>query len=198
MNKYSVSTVAIWLLVFLSGCATMPKIGQQKFVQASGVKPSWINETWMEQDDKIFVTGSVRGADDFALGIREAEVEGIANLIKAIQVKVRFEFGRSTKGQNLERGDLGKIVEEVIALTTENIKTTGLKLEKMYWEKQEETVSADRIRYVYDCYAFTSISKADYAAAIDRAINGELEKAKEARNRSAEKLLNEVKTKLNK
>ncbi len=190
--------IGLAVVVLLAGCAGLQsKVGEQRVIEQSASKPQWLNTPFYEEGDNIFASGAVNGVFDYAIGVREAESEALATLVKAIQQKVRYDFGRATKGQNLEKNDLGKIIESAIAVTTENIKVSGVKPERVEHQRVEETVTSNTVRYLYNCYVLVKISKADYFSAREKALNGGLEQAKAAKNQEAEQLLNLVKEKLN-
>lgn len=177
----------------LSACGTGEKrlVGKQTPVFSLPEKmPSWVAKTFYEEDGHLFYRGAVNDRTDMALGVREAGAEAEKNLAEEIKQRIRTEFGSAIEGENLE-GGLGSHVRDLIAKISENVEISGARLSEQFVQKFEEQTPGG-VRYVWDCYALVSVSKADYLEARRAALNGAIAKAREEKNAKAEAALKDA------
>ncbi|OGR91311.1 MAG: hypothetical protein A2V88_04830 [Elusimicrobia bacterium RBG_16_66_12] len=181
----------------LAACGTADKrlIGKQTPVFSLPEKtPAWAGKAFYEENGSLFYRGAVSGRTDMALGVREARAEAEKNLAEEVKQRIRTEFGSMVKGENAD-GGLGNHVYDLVVKVSENIQISGAKLREQFVQKLEEQTPTG-VRYIWDCYALVSVSKADYLEARRTALSGAIAKAREEKNTKAEAFLNEARLKL--
>ena len=188
MKKSAVLFTGVFA-VMLAGCAG-PKVrpvGSQKIIEREPAKkPEWVGVPYFEDEKTMYFSGAVKGVADYAVGLRQAKAEAMKNVAESIQTKAKTEFVENTRGANLSPDDLGKFVQDGIAMTADNINISGLLPSESYYEKVEE-VTATGVRYFYNCSVLFQLPIKDYKMARNRALNGLAEKAKKENNAAAEK-----------
>jgi len=184
--------------IFIFGCASAPKmvVGQQKVVERSAKEaPEWITVPYFEDKDIMYFSGGVRGVADYAVGLRQAKAEAVKNIAESIATKVRTEFTETTRGANIDPGDLGKFVQDGIAMVTNNINIQGMLPTENYYEKVEE-VTDYGVKYFYNCYVLYQLPVADYKLARRRALEDMTKKYREENNKKAEEAATKLLEKL--
>lgn len=180
--------VSFLVFAFLFSCAgpKQPVVGSQRVVEKSAEKrPEWITVPYFEDNEIMYFSGGVRGVADYALGLRQAKAEAVKNIAESIAAKVRTEFTQAARGANLEEGDVGRFVQDGIAMITDNINIQGMLPAETYYEKIEQ-VTDYGVKYFYDCYALYQLPKKDYELAKKRALEDMAKKYREENNKKAE------------
>jgi hypothetical protein len=197
MRRYKL-ILSILSILLLFGCAGPSIKGKQMIVERSHkVTPNWINQPFFEKNDMLYFSGGVKGVVDYALGLREAKAEAIKNLVESVKTKARTQLTEMTRGSNMNEADLGKFIEDGVALTSTNLEISGIMPKEQYFEKIEESTE-EGVKYLYNCYVLLELSVKDYKQARKRAIEGLLEQAKKENNALAEQEAKKLLEKLEK
>ncbi|MEA2081548.1 MAG: hypothetical protein U9O97_02250 [Elusimicrobiota bacterium] len=187
MKKFVVLTAAVSVFV-LAGCGG-PKVrpvGSQTVIEKSSDKtPEWVITPFFEDETTMYFAGTLRGVGDYAVGLRQAKAEAMKNVAEAIKTKAKTEFVQNTRGSNLPGEDLGRFVQDGIAMTADNINVSGLLPAESYYEKVEE-VTETGVRYFYNCSVLFQIPTQQYKESRNRALNGLAEKARKEKDKAAE------------
>ena len=187
MKKFVGLFVAVFVLA-LAGCGgpVVRPVGSQTVIEKSAEKtPEWVLVPFFEDEATMYFSGTLKGVGDYAVGLRQAKAEAMKNVAESIQTKAKTEFVQNTRGANLSPDDLGRFVQDGIAMTADNINISGLLPAESYYEKVEE-VTEIGVKYFYNCSVLFQLPVQDYKQARNRAINGLAEKAKEEQNKAAE------------
>lgn len=157
MKKGLFTFVAI---AMLSACADM----SERVIAHSpnfSSPPSWLEEKGGEEENRLFQVGYAE-SDGSALTAsveKMAEREARRAFATAARVEVesfvREELGLS--GSNAEQ----------LAQETTKLKASGIRVLKTYWQKAVDGLGTVRIR----AWAYATMSKADFRAAVDDAKN---------------------------
>jgi hypothetical protein len=197
MNKAIICLLAC--LIVIVGCAgpsrTMP--GQSKIVETSGDKPDWVKKgdvSWTEKQN-IYVKAMVNRQTDYSLGEQVCKSEGIRQIMEQVKLRGRADFSNAVKGDNTEGAVLGRATESVIALTTDNLEVSGIVADEVYWDKYE-TYDGSGMTYSYNIQGLYHIPESKYQEAVRNAVMSAAEKAKAAKDKEAETLLNQAKDRL--
>jgi len=188
MKKF-VGLLAVVFVFSLVGCGgpSVKPVGSQKVVEKSSDKtPEWVMVPFFEDETTMYFSGGLKGVADYAVGLRQAKAEAMKNVAESIETKVRTEFVQNTRGANLTPEDLGRFVQDGIAMVSDNINVSGLLPAESYYEKVEE-VTEMGVKYFYNCSVLFQLPVKDYKQARNRAINGMVDKAKKEQNKAAEK-----------
>lgn len=189
MKKLVFFMVGVLSLGILVGCAGKSKdriVGMQKIVEKVPDKtPSWIMKTFEEKKKMMYFSGGVKGVGDYAVGLRQAKAEAVKNVAESIKVKARTEFVSNTRGANLSPDDLGRFIEDGVAMVTDNLEIGGMLPKENYYEKVEE-VTDYGVKYTYNCFSLIQMAVRDYKEARRRAIENLADKAKAENNKKAE------------
>ncbi len=187
MNRIVTGVLAVVVGVGLIGCGGSRKqIGSQRIVEKSpSAMPEWVQQTAYEKKDMLYYVGGVKNVVDYSLGLREAKAEGLKNLVESVKLRARTQLTQMTRGSNQTKEDLGKFIEDGVALTSTNLDVSGVLPREQYTEKIEETTGTG-VKYLYNCYTLLGISTKDYAEARRKAIEGLGEQAKKENNLKAE------------
>ncbi|HLD30356.1 MAG TPA: hypothetical protein VJC03_08430 [bacterium] len=188
MKKTIAFFSALLMGIILVGCAgtKAPMVGQQKVVERSAKEtPEWVMVPFFEDKEMMYFAGTVKGVADYAVGLRQAKAEAVKNIAESIQSKVRTEFTETTRGANIDPGDLGKFVQDAIAMVTENVNIQGMLPAENYYEKVEEATEYG-VKYFYNCHTLYQLPVKDYRLARSRALDGMAQKYKEENNKKAE------------
>ena len=185
MRKVFLLVAGILVLYGCGGPKSMP-VGSQRVVEKSMEKtPEWVTVPFFEDGETMYFSGGVRGVADYAVGLRQAKAEAMKNVAESIQTKARTEFVENTSGANLTPEDLGRFIQDGIAMVADNINISGLLPAEQYYEKVEE-VTDTGVRYFYNCYVLFQLPVKDYKEARKRAIEDLAAKAREENNKKAE------------
>lgn len=136
MKKFVVLTAAVSVFV-IAGCggAKVRPVGSQKVVEKSADKtPEWVIVPFFEDETTMYFSGALKGVGDYAVGLRQAKAEAMKNVAEAIETKAKTEFVQNTRGSNLPGEDLGRFVQDGIAMTADNINISGLLPAESYYE----------------------------------------------------------------
>ena len=187
MKKLAVlGIVGTFLFAACGGGQKVRPVGSQTVIEKSAEKtPEWVMVPFFEDENTMYFSGTVKGVADYAVGLRQAKAEAMKNVAESIQTKARTEFVENTRGANLTPEDLGRFVQDGIAMVADNINVSGLLPAESYYEKVEE-VTDTGVRYFYNCSVLFQLPVKDYKEARRRAIEGLAEKAREAKNKAAE------------
>jgi len=188
MKKFVGLFVAVFVfsLVGCGGQAVKP-VGSQTVIEKSAEKtPEWVMVPFFEDETTMYFSGGLKGVADYAVGLRQAKAEAMKNVAESIETKVRTEFVQNTRGANLTPEDLGRFVQDGIAMVSDNVNISGLLPAESYYEKVEEVTNVG-VKYFYNCSVLFQLPVNDYKEARNRAINGMVEKAKKEQNKAAEK-----------
>ncbi|MFH1415707.1 MAG: hypothetical protein ABIH89_06450 [Elusimicrobiota bacterium] len=174
-------------LVLFSGCAGVPlKVGSQRIVEKSAIQqPEWLQVPFYEKKEMMYFSGTVKGVGDYAVGLRQAKAEAMKNVAESIQTKARTEFIENTRGVNLSTEDLGRFVQDGIAMVADNINISGLFPIEYYYEKVEE-ITESGVRYFFNCSALLKLPESDYKTGRKMAIKGLASKARKQLDKDAE------------
>ena len=187
MKKMIVSAVMVSVFA-IAGCGG-PKVrpvGSQTVIEKSSAKtPEWVVAPFFEDETTMYFSGTLRGVGDYAVGLRQAKAEATKNVAEAIETKAKTEFVQNTRGSNLPGEDLGRFVQDGIAMTADNVNISGLLPAESYYEKVEE-VTETGVRYFYNCSVLFQLPVQQYKEARNRAINGLASKAREIKDKAAE------------
>jgi len=187
MKKMIVSAVMVSVFA-IAGCGG-PKVrpvGSQTVIEKSSAKtPEWVVAPFFEDETTMYFSGTLRGVGDYAVGLRQAKAEATKNVAEAIETKAKTEFVQNTRGSNLPGEDLGRFVQDGIAMTADNVNISGLLPAESYYEKVEE-VTETGVRYFYNCSVLFQLPVQQYKEARNRAINGLASKAREMKDKAAE------------
>ena len=187
MKKMIVSAVMVSVFA-IAGCGG-PKVrpvGSQTVIEKSSAKtPEWVVSPFFEDETTMYFSGTLRGVGDYAVGLRQAKAEAMKNVAEAIETKAKTEFVQNTRGSNLPGEDLGRFVQDGIAMTADNVNISGLLPAESYYEKVEE-VTETGVRYFYNCSVLFQLPVQQYKEARNRAINGLASKAREMKDKAAE------------
>jgi len=187
MKKMIVSAVMVSVFA-IAGCGG-PKVrpvGSQTVIEKSSAKtPEWVVAPFFEDETTMYFSGTLRGVGDYAVGLRQAKAEATKNVAEAIETKAKTEFVQNTRGSNLPGEDLGRFVQDGIAMTADNVNVSGLLPAESYYEKVEE-VTETGVRYFYNCSVLFQLPVQQYKEARNRAINGLASKAREMKDKAAE------------
>jgi len=187
MKKMIVSAVMVSVFA-IAGCGG-PKVrpvGSQTVIEKSSAKtPEWVVAPFFEDETTMYFSGTLRGVGDYAVGLRQAKAEAMKNVAEAIETKAKTEFVQNTRGSNLPGEDLGRFVQDGIAMTADNVNISGLLPAESYYEKVEE-VTETGVRYFYNCSVLFQLPVQQYKEARNRAINGLASKAREMKDKAAE------------
>ncbi|MDO9514101.1 MAG: hypothetical protein Q7J59_05785 [Elusimicrobiota bacterium] len=187
MKKFIVLTAAVSVFA-LAGCggAKVRPVGSQKVVEKSADKtPEWVIVPFFEDETTMYFSGALKGVGDYAVGLRQAKAEAMKNVAEAIETKAKTEFVQNTRGSNLPGEDLGRFVQDGIAMTADNVNISGLLPAESYYEKVEEVTEVG-VKYFYNCSVLFQLPVQQYKEARNRAINGLASKAREENNKAAE------------
>ncbi|MFH1957588.1 MAG: hypothetical protein ABIJ15_03850 [bacterium] len=187
MKKFVGLFVAVFVfsLVGCGGPVVRP-VGSQTVIEKSADKtPEWVMVPFFEDETTMYFSGALKGVGDYAVGLRQAKAEAMKNVAESIQTKAKTEFVQNTRGANLSPDDLGRFVQDGIAMTADNINISGLLPAESYYEKVEEITEVG-VKYFYNCSVLFQLPVQDYKQARNRAINGLADKAKEEQNKAAE------------
>jgi len=139
MKKMIVSAVMVSVFA-IAGCGG-PKVrpvGSQTVIEKSSAKtPEWVVAPFFEDETTMYFSGTLRGVGDYAVGLRQAKAEATKNVAEAIETKAKTEFVQNTRGSNLPGEDLGRFVQDGIAMTADNVNISGLLPAESYYEKVE-------------------------------------------------------------
>ncbi len=187
MRKLAVlGVVGTFLLAACGGGQKVKPVGTETVIEKSAEKtPEWVTVPFFEDENTMYFSGTVKGVADYAVGLRQAKAEAMKNVAESIKTKARTEFVENTRGSNLSPDDLGKFVQDGIAMIADNINVSGLLPAESYYEKVEK-VTDNGVKYFYNCSVLFQIPVKDYKEARRKAIEGLAEKAKEAKNKAAE------------
>lgn len=199
MLRYGLAVLALGVLA--QGCSStglMPMMkmrGAEELVETSGKKPSMVSDSqWAEEKgDKKLFGGFSDQVHDLDVALRSAEMEARKHLIENISQEIRAEGVRGQSGSDKEA--VGRFFEDSQAWLTKNIRVSGAQLLNTYWEKWSRLGDGE-VAYFYRGYAVVQISKADYARAVESAVEKLIDKAAVERNREAENAAREVKERL--
>ncbi|MBU3956511.1 hypothetical protein KJ633_08635 [bacterium] len=187
MKKFVVLMCGISVFA-LTGCGG-PKIrpvGSQTVVEKSSDKtPEWVLVPFFEDETTMYFSGGLKGVGDYAVGLRQAKAEAMKNVAEAIKTKAKTEFVQNTRGSNMPGEDLGRFVQDGIAMTADNVNVSGLLPAESYYEKVEE-VTETGVRYFYNCSVLFQIPTQQYKEARNRALNGIAEQARKENDKAAE------------
>ncbi len=180
-----------------AGCAgTQRTVGGQRIVErSSSSQPNWQNVPFSESREKMNFSGTVKNVADYSVGLRQAKAEALKNVAESIQTRVRTEFVENTRGSNLSTEDLGKFVQDGVAMVADNIEISGLLPVESYYEKVETTTWGG-VEYSYNCSVLVELAVSDYKIARKRAIEGLADEARRANNKAAEETAQELLEKL--
>ncbi|MHB1606810.1 MAG: hypothetical protein ACYCTV_10550 [Leptospirales bacterium] len=144
--------------------------------KANGSRPQWIDEPGKYQKDhsgKRFFVGLVNGDPDMESGRTDAEASASAELAKAIENTVHdlYVKGRTTDqtagNSDLERAIESGTIQQARALAT------GLSPQRFWWEKYwVQSSSGAPVRYYYNVWVLSSMSKANFDRTIYQTLNG--------------------------
>lgn len=159
-------------------------------------RPDWTdNITFFKDNQGLHFTGGVMGGVDYALTIRLAKAQAIKGLLESIEIKARSEFSTVLGGKNRNESDIGRYVTDAVAWTIENIKISGIRQRKLYYEKVLDPISQI---IGYNTWVELEISDSDYAKAkvkaAERLRDQALEERDEDSRRKAEELLDKLRT----
>jgi len=207
------STIKFYVMVFMAvllmlGCGISkaakekaPVIEHQRpvVVEKTGdnKRPDWTSEkTFIENDHGFHFTGGYMGGADYALTLRLAKAEATKNLLESIEIKARSEFSTAIHGQNRTDGDLGRYVTDAVAWTVENLRVSGIRPGRSYYEQIFHSGSRS---FKYNSWVQLIISKPDYQRAkvdaaqrlLGKAIRDQDKEAKEKAMELLEKLRKE-------
>jgi len=189
MKKFAVMLFAGVFVLGLLGCGgpAVRPVGTQTVVERSTAKtPEWVLVPYFEDETTMYFSGALKGVGDYAVGLRQAKAEAMKNVAESIQTKAKTEFVQNTRGANLTPEDLGRFVQDGIAMTADNINISGLLPAESYYEKVEE-ITDTGVRYFYNCSVLFQLPIVDYKQARSRAINGLADQARKENNAAAEK-----------
>ena len=133
----------------------------------------------------MYFSGGVKGVADYALGLRQAKAEAVKNIVESIKTKARTEFVANTRGSNLDPNDLGRFIEDGVAMVADNLEIGGILPKENYYEKVKETTDYG-VKYFYNCFSLLQLPVRDYKEARRRAIDNLAAKAREENNKAAE------------
>ena len=189
MKRIFAGCLAFAVLFSVSGCggAKVRAIGSQTVVEKSSDKtPEWVLVPFFEDEAMMYFSGAIRLVADYAVGLRQAKAEAMKNVAESINTKARTEFVQNTRGANMSQEDLGRFVQDGIAMVSDNVNISGLLPAENYYEKVEEVTEVG-VKYFYNCSVLFQLPTKDYKTARNRAINGLAEKARKENNKEAEK-----------
>ena len=175
------------VVLLLAGCAGVQRsVGGERIVERSdSSQPKWQNVPFSESKEKMYFSGTVKNVGDYSVGLRQAKAEALKNVAESIQTKVRTEFAENTRGSNLSTEELGKFVQDGVAMVADNIEISGLLPVENYYEKVERTTWGG-VEYAYNCSVLVELAVSDYKIARKRAIEGLAEAARRENNKAAE------------
>ena len=165
--------------LFLS-CATSGVRERQ-----SGSRPAWVKDEkdWWETKGEFRFRGRVENADDMALGLREAEAEAVKLVAERLRMTVRTEFSAYAKRVGMSGAATTKLVSDGIAWVSRDIEIAGVHpVESWYRAVYREGYTTP----AYECHRLVSISKGDYEAARQAALQRIAEAAGETGNQEVE------------
>jgi hypothetical protein len=189
----------IGIAMAFTACASKPYIikeisPKQIITTENDDRPKWTTkETFIEEEGKFVYSGGVIGGADYMLTLRLAKAEATKNLLESIQVKARSEFNTAMHGKNRNTGDIGMYVTDAVAWTVDNLKISGIRQRKIYYE-QFYDVESQTVKF--NAWVQLEIPKSDYLKAktdaakkmVNKAIREKDQEAKEKAMELLEKL----------
>jgi hypothetical protein len=161
-------------------------------------RPEWTSERpFFEDNNGLHFIGCIMDGVDYALTLRLAKSEATKNLLESIQIKAQAEFSHAIQGQNKNDRDLGRYVTDAVAWTIDNLRISGIRQNKAYYEKVFDPISQT---IKFNAWVQLEIPKIDYLQAktdsarklLDKAIQDKNQEAKEKALELLEKLQQEV------
>ena len=133
------------------------------------------------------------GGADYALTLRLAKSEATKNLLESIQIRSQAEFSSAIQGQNKSDSDLGRYVTDAVAWTIDNLRISGIRQSKAYYEKILDPVSQT---IKFNAWVQLEIPKTDYLQAKTESTRKLLDKSIKDKNQGAKKKALELLEKL--
>ncbi len=196
--KILLTSLIIFVPIFISGCSGSREIGSEIIVEKSSSTPNWVLTPVRDEGDFIFVTGDITKAKDRSFGMNQAYADGVRKLMNTMQNDVKTQSSLALRGANLSEDDIGRFSEFAVAWISDTYKIAGVQNPESYWEKVEIKTNTG-VTYTYNCYSLLSISKQNYNKALEGAFENMRKKAQEQNNKRAEKtaqkLIDELKSK---
>lgn len=160
----------------------------------SDKRPGWCTKgTYWEKDGNMYYSGGYMGGTDYSLSIRLAKSEATKNLIESASIKAREEFSHSMQGSNMSPEDVGRCVTDTVGWTVENLRVSGIKQRKIYYE---EVFNPSSMEPAYNAWVLLEIPRSEYLKAKVSAANRLLQKAIEENNLEAKEKAEEMLQKL--
>jgi len=133
------------------------------------------------------------GGVDYALTLRLAKSEATKNLLESIEIRAQAEFGSAIQGQNINDNDLGRYVTDAVAWTVDNLKVSGIRQTRAYYEQVFDPISQSP---KYNAWIQLEIPKTDYLNAKTDSAQKLLDKAIKEKNQEAKEKATELLHKL--
>jgi len=153
-------------------------------------RPAWTSDRpFFEDSNGFHFTGGFMGGVDYALTLRLAKSEAIKNLLESIEIRAQAEFSSAIQGQNINNGDLGRYVTDAVAWTIDNLKISGIRQGKSYYEQVFDPASRS---FKYNAWIQLEIPKTDYLKAKTDSARKLLDKTIQEENESARKKATEL------
>ncbi len=185
IRKGCVLAAGMMVLAGCAGTSVKHEMGRSKVVETSAAaKPEWITNNKYEKDSVMYFSGFVTDVADSALGMRQAKMEAIKNIVEAVKSDASGAFKESLRGANKDVNDLGSFVEDAFALMSE-AQISGIMPSQIYFEKSE-VVTGGGVKYSYNCYSQVQLPIKDYERAQMLAFQSLEGKAKKENNKAAE------------
>lgn len=157
-------------------------------------RPEWISESpFFEDNNRLHFIGCMMGGVDYALTLRLAKSEATKNLLESIQIKAQAEFSHAIQGQNKSDIDLGRYVTDAVAWTIDNLRISGIRENKAYYEKLFDPISQT---IKFNAWVQLEIPKTDYLQAKTESTRKLLDRAIQDKNQEAKKKALELLEKL--
>lgn len=159
------------------GCAggvgrglSVKDLGKEKVVERSGSRPKWaFDEPMYVRGGILYASALFSDAPNLGKGLHIATKLAQAKIIESISLRLRDDFTYASEGLDID----STMVERILNATTEEIVVNGFFQNKLYYEKKKVMTHAGW-KMKYDCFALIELTKENYLAAVDRAINGNL------------------------
>ena len=111
--------------------------------------------------------------------------EGIGNYSIFLDEETNTLFAYQEQSGSSSSQDLGKFVQDGVAMVADNIQISGLLPVENYYEKSEKITEAG-VDYAYNCSVLVELAVSDYKTARNKAVEGLAAEARAKNDKKAE------------
>lgn len=163
----------------LAGCASgggvgyglaAKNLGKEKIVEKNGGRPDWaFDRPMFVKNGVLYASGLFSDAPNLGKGLEVATKLAQAKMAESIKMRLKDDFTYASEGLDVE----ATMLERILNTTTDELTMRGLFQNKLYYEKKQVGTPGG-IRYRYDCFALVEITRDNYMAAVNGAINANM------------------------